>query len=270
LGQALLELDARGASRERKLRDRVHLELAPLKEATGCIVRNHYLHRGRTMAQLPYWVNLDAERVGVLLFALPRMSVTFQGHRPLSLLELARMWLDPAVQGSRVTDSRGREHSFSVATCAVGAALRRVREDWRRKYPNLPDVTAVVSWADQVHHEGTIYRAANFREVGTSGGSLHGTAHRPNGGRDQANPDYLHLKTAFLYEFRRPLRRRGQLFGGPGFGSGTGDNGVSGDKLAETSGRASLDANPMALDIWPADLGVVDSGAARPDVTEPL
>ena len=37
-----------------RLRDRVSLEVAPLKDATQVIVENHYLHRGRTMAQIAY------------------------------------------------------------------------------------------------------------------------------------------------------------------------------------------------------------------------
>ncbi|HXG92396.1 MAG TPA: hypothetical protein VNN73_08515 [Blastocatellia bacterium] len=188
-----------------KLRNRIELDIATLKEATKVIVENHYLHRGRTMAQLPYWILLDRKRVGVLLFAYPRMSAIFHGYRPMNILELARMWIDPAVQGLKVKDSDEKEHSFSVATCAVGKALRRVRQDWHAKYPNLPDVYAVVSWADAEHHEGTIYKAANFREVGRSGGSLHGNARRRNGGRDQMNQDYLHEKKTFLYEYSKPL-----------------------------------------------------------------
>lgn len=188
-----------------KLRDRVYLEVADLKEATRVIVEKHYLHRGRTMAQLPYWILLDGQRCGVMLFAYPRMSATWQGIRPMNLLELARLWADPAVQGIRVVGSDGREHAFSVVSCAVGKALRRLRQDWHAKYTRLPEVHAVVSWADAEHHEGTIYKAANFEEVGRSGGSLHGRAHRSNGGRDQANPDYLHEKRAFLYVYPRPL-----------------------------------------------------------------
>jgi len=203
-------IDARitTARAETPLRRRVDLEIADLKQATAVIVEKHYLHRGRTMAQLPYWVRLDGKRCGVLLFALPRMSVKFQGYGPMNLIELARMWLDPAVQGERVTDSDGNEHSFAVGTCAVGKALRRVRQDWHGKYPNLPEIHAAVSWADDVHHEGTIYRAANFREVGKSGGMLHGSTLRRNGGHDQLNPDYLHPKTSFIYEFARPLTPR--------------------------------------------------------------
>src|SRR3990170_981726 len=123
-----------------KLRSRVDLEIADLKEATAVIVRNHYLHRGRTMAQMPYWILLDRNRAGVLLYAYPRMSAEFQGYGPMNLVELARMWLDPAVQGLRVVDSQGREHALTVATCAVGKSLRRIRQDWHGKYPHLPDI----------------------------------------------------------------------------------------------------------------------------------
>lgn len=190
-----------------KLRERINLEIADLKEATAVIVENHYLHRGRTMAQMPYWINFDGERRGVMLFALPRMSVEYHGYGPMSLIELARLWIDPEVQGERIVDSQGRSHARSVATCAVGMSLRRIRQDWHGKYPHLPDILACVSWADDVHHEGTIYRAANFEETGKSGGTLHGNAHRSNGGHDQLNPDYAHVKTAFLYRFRRSLSR---------------------------------------------------------------
>jgi hypothetical protein len=191
-----------------KPRDRIELQIANLKEATQVIIENHYLHRGRTMAQLPYWILLDGTRAGVILFAYPRMSAIFQGYRPMNLLELARMWVDPAAQGQKITDHAGKEHTLSVVSCAVGKALRRVRQDWHAKYPHLPDVFAIVSWADTVHHEGTVYRAANFREVGRSGGSLHGSTRRPNGGRDQLNLDYLHEKITFLYEYPRPLSAR--------------------------------------------------------------
>jgi len=183
------------------LRRRVGLEIANLKQATAVIVAHHYLHRGRTMAQLPYWVTLDGIRIGVLLFSLPRMSVPFCHYVPMSLLELARMWLAPGVQGLVTVDSRGQNHAFAVASCAVGRALRQCRHDWQDRYPRLPAILAVVSWADREHHEGIIYRAANFREVGESGGSLHGAAYRKNGGHDQRNADYLHKKRAFLFEF---------------------------------------------------------------------
>jgi hypothetical protein len=115
------------------------------------------------------------------------------------------MWIDPSVQGTRILDSEGHEHSLAIATCAIGKSMRRIRQDWHGKYPHLPDIFAIVSWADQVHHEGTIYKAANFKCIGTSGGSLHGNTYRKNGGHDQLNPDYTHMKSTFIYEFGRLL-----------------------------------------------------------------
>lgn len=185
-----------------KISERITLTEANLKEATRIIVFYHYLHRGRTMAQLAYWIEVDGIKAGVLLYSLPRLSVPICGIKPMNLLELARMWLSPDVQGFTVKDSRGKKHALSIASCAVSQSMRRVRIDWFRKYPHLPDISALVSWADNVHHEGTIYRAANFVESGQSGGSFHGRRRRPNGGRDQMNPDYAHTKTMFIYRFK--------------------------------------------------------------------
>ena len=203
----LVDLDYRPHPAAGPLRRRVALESANLKQDTQVIVRYHYLHRGRTMAQLPYWILLDGKRVGGLLFSLPRMSASFCGYGPMTVLELARMWVSPSVQGIRLTDSSGETHVFSVASCAVGNALRKCRQDWTAKYPNLPKPMAVVSWADLEHHEGVIYRAANFRDAGKSGGSLHGSTLRRNGGHDQLHADYQHEKRAFLYEYRRPTKQ---------------------------------------------------------------
>jgi hypothetical protein len=199
-----------------KLSARLSLEVANLRQATQIIVYHHYLHRGRTMAQLPYWIRLDHTRIGVMLFAYPRLSVPLFGIQPMNLLELARLWISPTVQGLEVVSKDGRHHALSVASCALAEALRRIRYDWYLKYPDLPDVDAVVSWADTLHHEGTIYRAANFRLMGESGGSLHGKRRRPNGGRDQLNPDYRNIKTLFLFRYPKRLstkekgRSRGQ------------------------------------------------------------
>ena len=133
------------------------------------------------MAQLPYWVFMDNVPIGVILYSYPRLSVPLFGVEPMNIVELARMWLSPDVQGDKIEDSEGKQHSTSVASCAVAQSLRRVQRDWYWKYPHLPDVFAVVSWADDVHHEGTIYRACNFEEKGKSGGTFHGNRQRPDG-----------------------------------------------------------------------------------------
>lgn len=197
------------------LSGRLGLEVANLRQATRIIVYHHYLHRGRTMAQLPYWITIDDRRVGVMLYAYPRLSVPIQGIRPMNLLELARLWVHPSVQGHRIVGRDGKEHALSVPSCAIGQSLRRLRSDWRTKYPQLPDVQAVVSWADDVHHEGTVYKASNFEQIGKSGGAMHGNRRRDNGGEDKLNPDYSHVKTMYLFQFRtsEPSEALGELGG---------------------------------------------------------
>jgi hypothetical protein len=186
----------------------LRIERASLREATEVIVKNHYLRRGRTMAQMPYWITLDGARCGVVLYALPRLSSRtpkFDNHSPMQLLELARMWIAPEFQAHQVMDSQGYPHSFPVATRAIAMTIKRVRQDWYGKYPHLPEPRAIVAWSDTTRHSGTIYRASNFRHVGQSGGVGHRSNRRPNGGSDQLRDDYLHVKDAYMHSFRRAL-----------------------------------------------------------------
>lgn len=177
---------------------------ADLRAVTRVVTARHYLHRGRTMAQMAYWITVDGRKRGCLLYAYPRVSERIDGYPPLRLLELARVWLNPTEQGVTLVDSLGQEHAPPTLSRAIGASLRRVRSDWQVKYPLHRPALAVIAWSDDEHHEGTIYRAANFQERGKSGGALHGNAHRRNGGHDQLHEDYRHPKTRFLYPFAPP------------------------------------------------------------------
>jgi hypothetical protein len=190
-----------------RMSERVTIEVADLKLATRIIICNHYLHRGRTMAQLPYWIKVDNISVGVVLYSYPRLSQPLYGIRPLNLLELARMWISPDVQGQAIVDSSGKQHAVSIASNAISKTVKYIRQDWVIKYPKLPDIYAIISWSDNVHHEGTIYKASNFVSMGQSGGSLHGSRRRSNGGRDQLNPDYEHTKTVWLYKYSKQINR---------------------------------------------------------------
>ena len=185
-----------------KLSKRLTLEIAPLKESSLVIIHHHYLHRTRTMSQLPYWIFIDGIPVGVILYSLPRVNVPIDGIEPMKLLELARLWIHPSVQNKTFKDKSGRTHSLSVASCAMGKSLRRIKKDWEEKYPTLPEVDAIVSWSDDVRHKGTIYRSSNFSETGKSGGNLHGTGtKRKDGGYYRLNKDHRNIKTRFIYKF---------------------------------------------------------------------
>lgn len=200
-----------------KLSKRLTLEVAETKAATRIVVVYHYLHRGRTMAQLHYWILVDGIKVGVISFAYPRLSSNIDGIGPMNMLELARLWISPDVQDKKYNESpENTHHAVSVASCAIGKALRRIQFDWYKKYTlerkstnkgllNEVDICAVVSWADNMHHEGIVYKASNFRVLKTdSGGTFHGKRKKRDGSYDLNNhADYLNKKTMYWYPFKQ-------------------------------------------------------------------
>ena len=173
-----------------RVRHRITVERAELGELTGVIRRCHYLRRGRTMAQIGYWILVDGERAGAILYALPRWSVAPDGSSPMDWLELARLWIAPAWQARTVTDREGRTHTLPVASCALARTLRRVRADWAAAYPRFAPVRAVVSWSDDTRFAGTVYLASGFARDGRTVG-------KPPRNRAR-HSDYSHSKTRWV------------------------------------------------------------------------
>ena len=195
-----------------KLSKRLTLKIADLKESNLIIIKHHYLHRSRTMSQLSYWICIDEIQVGVISYSLPRISNQVDGIEPMNLLELARLWIHPSVQNLNYEDRNGKSHSLSIASCAMGKSIKRVKTDWYMKYPNLPKIDAIISWSDDERHKGTIYRSSNFKETGKSGGNLHGTGtKRKEGGYYRLNKDFRHIKTRFLYKFDHGWKHENQV-----------------------------------------------------------
>ena len=184
-----------------KLSKRLTIEIAPLKESSLIIIHHHYLHRTRTMSQLSYWICIDEIPVGVLLYSLPRVNVPIDGIEPMKLLELARLWIHPSVQNLFYEDRNGKSHSLSIASCAMGKSIKRVKTDWYMKYPNLPKIDAIISWCDDKRHKGTIYKSSNFIVTGKSGGNSHGNGKRKDSGNYLPHKDFKNVKTRFLYKF---------------------------------------------------------------------
>ena len=184
-----------------KLSLRLTLEIADLKDSNLIIIHHHYLHRSRTMGQLPYWICIDKVRVGVISYSLPRVSNPVDGIEPMKLLELARLWIHPSVQNLTTEDRYGKTHSLSVASCAMEKSIKRVQKDWYMKYPNLPKIDAVISWSDDKRHKGRIYKSSNFEITGKSGGNSHGAGKRKDSGNQIHHKDYKNVKTRFLYRF---------------------------------------------------------------------
>ena len=184
-----------------KLSKRLTLKIADLKDSNLIIIHHHYLHRSRTMGQLPYWICIDEIPVGVISYSLPRISNQVDGIEPMNLLELARLWINPSVQNLSYEDRNGKSHSLSVASCAMGKSIKRVKTDWYMKYPNLPKIDAVISWSDDKRHKGTIYKSSNFKVSGKSGGNSHGNGKRKDSGNYIPHKDFKHIKTRFLYKY---------------------------------------------------------------------
>ena len=66
--------------------------------------------------------------------------------------------MHPSVQNLNYEDRNGKSHSLSIASCATGKSMKRVKTDRHMKYPNLPKIDAIISWSDDKRHKGTIYK----------------------------------------------------------------------------------------------------------------
>ena len=154
------------------LRDRISLQVATRDDLNALAVEHHYMHRAVHYRAVPFgWrVLFDGQRVcsdglpvGFIIFA----SVHFTklrgefGYPGLpnkwQVLSLARLWLHDDLP-----------HNSETVT--IAKALRLVQRRWLEVHPpRFPEqpyhVRKVISYTDLRYHLGTIYRAANFREV---------------------------------------------------------------------------------------------------------
>lgn len=146
--------------------------------AQTMVQRFHYLGRPVDVRGCPvaYLALLDGcEPVGCLIFARPEATRVSGWYGSLQevqagtcrltrwqVLNLARVWLDPAIQ-------RGNTHYIeNAATWLIGQALRRIPYDYLIKrpvvWPEEPyEIRECLSYCDTQKHRGTLYRAAGFR-----------------------------------------------------------------------------------------------------------
>lgn len=160
------------------------------------VTAHHYLHKPVDVRSRPfiYTVTIASRSlpVGCLIFGRPEATRCYQGaltygsiedvqggracYDRWSVLNLARVWLDPAVQpGGNLhgpdhlpgyTDRRGVWRS-TLASTIIRQALAVVGFDYLRAHPPVDctypyQISAVLSYCDLNHHKGTIYRAAGF------------------------------------------------------------------------------------------------------------
>ena len=155
------------------LRQRIELVEADRDLLNELATAHHYMHRPVHQRSCPFgWRvvfdgetdRLDGLPCGFIVFAsihYTRLRGEF-GYPGLptkwQVLSLARLWLH---------DDLPRNSE----TCVIGKAMKLVQRRWLDvhppRYPDEPyHICKIVSYCDTRYFRGTIYRAANFREVG--------------------------------------------------------------------------------------------------------
>jgi len=150
---------------------------AGLQWAQSMVTQYHYLKKPVDIRSRPisYHVLQGGERVGCLIFSRPESTfcrgwygsvedVQF-GICPLTrwqVLNLSRVWLHPSIQQG------GAHFIASAASQVIGQALKRVGYDYLIEMPVLwmeepYEIAQCLSYCDTRVHQGTLYRACNFR-----------------------------------------------------------------------------------------------------------
>ena len=196
------------------LRQRLTVALCDRRWASAIERLEHYKQRSvhNRARPLSYQILWDEKTCGLLTFGLPQFVKQrgLFGYPDLptqwQVVVLYRFWLHPSVQGrwspDRVQPRLGRP--LNLASCALSKVLGakpgrpcQLQVDWQtHSPPRIPyapsGLKLVLAYADPlVGHQGTIYRAANFSEWGTTRKRSPSPSQR--GGHDG------HVKKIFIY-----------------------------------------------------------------------
>jgi len=155
------------------LRQRINLVQQHRDWLNGMATTYHYMHRPIHFRGCPFgWAiefdgqlfQPDHKPSGFIIFAsihFTRLTGEF-GYPGLptkwQVLSLARLWLHDDLP-------------HNSETCVIGKALKLVQERWLEVHPPVDleqpyHIRKVISFADTRFHQGTIYKAANFRFAG--------------------------------------------------------------------------------------------------------
>ena len=191
------------------LRQRITLEVAGRGWLNAMATAYHYMHRPVHQRACPFgWaVRFDGELCqpdgapsGFILFAsihYTRLRGEF-GYPGLptkwQTLSLARLWLH---------DNLPRNSE----TVVIAKALKLVQARWLEVHPPVDwsqpyQVRKIISYSDCRYHQGTIYRAANFREVGRT---VSAARHKNTRGSGMDGAELV----CFAYDLPEPRRYGG-------------------------------------------------------------
>ncbi len=166
--------------------------------------KEHYMHRPIHRKSCPFgWAvsyngNLfqpDEKPSGFIIYAsihYTRLNGEF-GYPGLptkwQVLSLARLWLHDNLP-------------HNSETCVIGKSLKLVQKRWLTVHPprfldHPYHILKIISYADTRFFNGTIYRAANFRETGTT---ISQQRHKNSRGAGMNGAELIR----FIYDLKKP------------------------------------------------------------------
>ena len=141
-----------------------YIENISKKEAEELLLKYHYLKDISKTFKSGYNYGLFKKNdfsplkigglLGVCIFTglpvpeIAKGAFELERHEQQGLFELSRLCIRPDTQSSE----------YNITSWFVSKAIRQFRRD--------TEVKAILSYADSSHHNGTIYRACNFRYYG--------------------------------------------------------------------------------------------------------
>lgn len=186
------------------LKERIALVERPRNWLNAAAAEHHYMHRAVHPRASPFgWgITFDGKSqignapAGFIIFAsihYTKLRGEF-GYPDLptkwQVLSLARLWLHDDLP-------------HNSETVVIAKALKLVQRRWLEVHPprfmNEPyHVRKVISYADNTYgHEGTIYKAANFRRIGTVESK---TRHKNTRGSGMGG----NTLTCYIYDLKEP------------------------------------------------------------------
>jgi hypothetical protein len=186
------------------LKTRISLIKKPSEWLNEMTTKYHYMHRPIHQKSCPFgWAisfdgqlyQPDGKPSGFIIFAsihFTRLGDEF-GYPGLptkwQVLSLSRLWLH---------DDLPRNSETRVISMALKQVQRRWLEVHPPKFLDEPyHVRKIISYADTRYHEGTIYRAANFRE---SGRTISKKRHKNSRGPGMGEAELIR----FIYDLKKP------------------------------------------------------------------
>lgn len=188
------------------LKQRIDIEPAKRIWLNAMATTHHYMHRPIHARAVPFgWaVRFDGELYqpdgkpsGFIIFAsihYTRLRGQF-GYPGLptkwQVLSLARLWLHDNLP-------------HNSETVVIAKSLKQVQRRWLEVHPPVDwtqpyQIRKIISYSDCRYHTGTIYRAANFREIGRT---VSASRHKNTRGSGMDGAELI----CFVYDLDEPKR----------------------------------------------------------------